>query len=134
MSKGHGRLQRELLSILEASAETVDTFTLTARALRPEPNADGVTIVAESPLSSVRRALGKLTDTKRIFDLARGWQDGRRRWASERVGLRYLIRTMQMENQMDAGAGRKSAILRRAEEMMPMIAGAHELAINIDAA
>ena len=127
MSRGAGKLQRRLLAILEEDEDLIDTYELTARAFDYEADADGQITLNEVHLVSVRRALSGLVRTGKLLDLGRHWRGGRKHWANERVALRYLIRTMQMQNVMATGA----EVRKQAETMLPLIERANELGVDL---
>jgi hypothetical protein len=83
MSRGLGKLQRDLLAILEENDKSIDTITLTALAYQDNPEAvvyeDRVT---DAQHATVRRALRNLHKRGLVVDLTRHTRDGRRYWAS----------------------------------------------------
>jgi hypothetical protein len=86
MSKGYGKIQRSLLTILAGDDRLFETFELTAWVFDVPPNEAGATLVTEAQLVSVRRALHKLASEGLIVDLGRrGQPAGRRLWASKRA-------------------------------------------------
>jgi hypothetical protein len=90
MSKGPGHIQRELLAILGRHSHCVDTFDLAAEVYALQPGEDGVTMLSDAHLVSVRRALRGLQRARKVYRLG---HDKRRLWANERTGLWFTIRT-----------------------------------------
>jgi hypothetical protein len=128
MSRGRGAVQRRLLASLNAEERPFETFELAACAFDVQPDNQGDIFVTDAELVSTRRALRKLVREGAIYDYGRHYPDGRQRWASERLGLRDLIRHMQHENLLMTDL----AILRaRAKEMAPLLNRARELGIKI---
>jgi hypothetical protein len=82
VSRGHGRIQRRLLEILEHATQA-DTFTLASAVYDIKPN-DGVKMISEAQLVAVRRALAGLAKEGKVFDCGRRFRDGRRRWSNVR--------------------------------------------------
>ena len=105
----------------------VDTYDLTARAFDYEPGEDGTVVLSDTHLVNVRRALAGLARTGKLHDLGRHWRGGRKHWGNERVALRYLIKTMQMQNVMGTGA----EVRERAKTMLPLIERANELGVDL---
>jgi hypothetical protein len=98
MSRGLGKLQRDLLETLEANTSEIDTLTLAALAYQAKP---GVTVlrrdlVSNAQHTAVRRALRNLHKQGLVVEL------GRRRdcycchWASLKVGLPEQLRWLQI--------------------------------------
>jgi hypothetical protein len=75
MSRGHGKLQRELLALIRAIKQ-LDTFQLCALAYRVEPNANGEKLVNDTQLAAVRRALSSLAREGLIVGWHRGYSNG----------------------------------------------------------
>jgi hypothetical protein len=92
------------------------------------PAIRGDIFVTDAELVSTRRALRKLVREGAVYDLGRHYPDGRQRWASERLGLRDLIRHMQHENLLMTDLARLRA---RAKEMAPLLNRARELGIKV---
>ena len=91
MSRGHGRIERALLAVLDAADNHLNTFDLTADVFHPEKTG-GVVGVTDAQLSAVRRALGKLTREGHVVPVGhsktsprRGWHDRRAHWISARA-------------------------------------------------
>ena len=127
MSRGPGKLQRRLLAILEEDEGLIDTYELTARAFDYEPDETGQIMLSDARLVSVRRALSGLVRTGKLHDLGRHWRRGRKHWGNERTALRYLIRTMQIQNVTSTSA----EVGERAKTMLPLIERAHELGVDL---
>jgi hypothetical protein len=81
MSRGAGAVQRSIMTILDKGG-LIDTIEIAARVFDVLPGQDGVRIVTESQVVSVRRALGNLKRQGKAADLGRGWRGGRRHWAT----------------------------------------------------
>ena len=89
MSKGIGKLQREIIELFENNMHLMfDSLEITA--IVHELNA--VATVTESQAVSTRRALRGLAKRKLIVDMGRGWRDGRRRWATPEQAERHRDR------------------------------------------
>src|SRR5918995_5306449 len=127
MSRGHGRLQQDLLRLLDENPRALDTFTLAASVYGCSPNADGRMLVNDAQLVAVRRAMAGLVKQGKAFDLGRHWHAGRRHWAGERYGLYCTIRRMQMLNTQDAALGREKEVVKRTRTMLPLLRRAGEL-------
>lgn len=98
MSRGHGRIERALLAVLDAADDHLNTFDLTADVFHPEKTG-GVVGVTDAQLSAVRRALGKLTREGHVVPVGhsktspgRGWHDRRAHWISARALPAYRQR------------------------------------------
>jgi hypothetical protein len=128
MSRGHGKLQRHLLAIINED-HCVETFTLAALAYQVEPDATGQVILNESQLASVRRSLLSLKREGLVMDFGRGPR-GRRYWASERYGLWSRIRALQQKSVVIAASGNEAAFRKHADEMLPMIERAQVLGVD----
>jgi hypothetical protein len=133
MSKGHGKLQRRLLQILNAEARIFETFELVALVFEVSAQDDQEEIfVTAAQIVAVRRALQKLASEGAVFDL--GYDGRRKAWANERVGLRYKIRMMQLQNARlaDVGTTDTDSFMRRFKEMEPFLKRAAELGVDYD--
>jgi hypothetical protein len=98
MSRGLGKLQRELLTILEESDKATDTITLAADAYRVEPDVNGFRRVTDAQHAAVRRALCSLHRRGLVVELGRHrHRDNRRYWASLKAGLPDRLRIFQSE-------------------------------------
>jgi hypothetical protein len=96
MSRGLGKLQRELLETLEGTDKAIDTITLAAIAYQAEPGAAmDRDLVTDAHHAAVRRALRSLHKRGLVVDLMRHASDGRRHWASPRVGLPVRLRYLK---------------------------------------
>jgi hypothetical protein len=87
MSRGLGKLQRDLLATLEEKNKQIDTITLAADAYRVEPDANGCRGVTDAQHAAVRRSLRNLLKRGIVMDLGRHHSDARRYWASIKAGL-----------------------------------------------
>jgi hypothetical protein len=128
MSRGNGRIQRDLIVALEKQDRLVDTFELAADVYGVEPNSDGVLLVTDAMVTSVRRALRKLAAEGRVFRITRG-SNKRGYWTNERLGLWYTIRSMQIEM---LGFRETSDATAHAARMLPLINRAHALGVDIN--
>jgi hypothetical protein len=84
MSGGPVHIQRRLLAIFRGANRALDTFELAAWVYCIEPDASGNTLVTAAQLSSVRRALIRLSD-KGLLCGVRGPHDGRQLWARPHI-------------------------------------------------
>ena len=100
MSRGLGRLQRTVLSILEENDMVFDTYQITARAYAIEHDANNQVLVTDAQLGAVRRALISLVNQhKKAVCFGRRFQKGRRLWASIRIDpetVKELLRFLGM--------------------------------------
>ena len=96
MSRGHGRIERTLLAVLDQQAEPVDTFALAALVYDVPADPDGVVRLTAAQLSSVRRALGRLQRIGLAFDCGRRRAINRTHWAGERIGVPFVIRMAEL--------------------------------------
>ena len=88
MTRGLGKLQRDLLEILEESTEKLSTITLAAIAYRVQPDEIGFRGINDAQHVAVRRALRGLYKRGLVTELGRRrHRDNRRYWASLKVGL-----------------------------------------------
>jgi hypothetical protein len=97
MSRGHGQIQRAILTALERE-KFASTFELATEAynIQPDPE-DGCQYISDAQLVATRRALANLVKEGRAFDLGRNKKvDGRRFWASERHGLHRRISWLRL--------------------------------------
>jgi hypothetical protein len=131
MSRGPGRIQSRLLRLLEETAGVIDTFSAAATVYDCRPDADGTTTIPESQLVAVRRALASLAKQGKVYAGHRG-RDGRRLWANERIGLWMELRTMQRANVIDVSEGREDRYRERVDKMLPMLARAQALGIDVN--
>jgi hypothetical protein len=98
MSRGLGKLQRELLKILEESAEEINTITLAAEVYRVQPDADGFRGVNDAQHAAVRRALCGLRRQGLVVELGRRYRCNRCHWASLRIGLPKRLSFLQFRS------------------------------------
>jgi hypothetical protein len=82
MSRGHGKLQTTLLSIIAENDRLLDTFELTALAFDIKPDQSGRCIIDDAHLSSARRALAKLAREGAIAAASGHFRHGRVMWSS----------------------------------------------------
>jgi hypothetical protein len=99
MSRGHGRIERALLAVLDATDDHLNTFELTATAFELQPDSTGLVGISPAQLSAVRRALGKLAREGLVVPVGlsetspgRGWHDRRAHWISARALPAYRQR------------------------------------------
>jgi hypothetical protein len=128
MSKGPGRIQRQIVAALDGHAGVLDTFGIAA-AVYAVRRRKGVAWVTDAQLTSVRRALRGLQRTGTIYRIGRG---KRLMWANERVGLWVTIGDMRQTSVALASDGDRAGLLAHAEAMLPLITHAHALGVNID--
>ncbi|TGD93716.1 hypothetical protein [Methylobacterium nonmethylotrophicum] len=124
-------MERAILEFLEAQKLGQDTFTIAAVAFVKQPDEDGRILLSDAELAATRRALAKLKRVGKAYDLGRTYQDGRRRWGNERIGLRATIRRMQMENVTDPRFRDHATMVVRTHEMLPLIRRARELGVDL---
>jgi hypothetical protein len=115
MSRGLGKLQRDLLENLEEGDKALDTITLTADAYRVEPDANGCRGVTDAQHAAVRRALCGLQKRGLVVDLMRcRHRDNRRYWASLKTGLPARLNILQ---QLRRGDPEIAAIQERMNQL-----------------
>jgi hypothetical protein len=95
MSRGLGKLQRELLETLEENAFEIDTLTLAAVAYRLQRDARGSYGISNAQHTAVRRALCNLHKQGLVVELGRKSYCNRCHWASLKVGLPKQLRWLQ---------------------------------------
>ncbi len=105
------RVERALIEILGRNRKPVDTYELTALVFDVKPDRSGRIEVNDAQLTSVRRALLNLKRAGKAVDMGRRWHGGRRRWASERVGV------TQVRNKRGGGFTAKDEARLRAERV-----------------
>jgi hypothetical protein len=121
MSRGLGKLQRDLLETLEETDKSIDTITLAALAYQVNPGATTVMdpdLVTDAHHAAVRRALRSLHKRGLVVDMLRHTSDGRRYWASLKVGLPVRLHYLQNSYAMSlafGGATRAEAEARMTE-------------------
>ena len=101
MSRGHGRIQRDIIAAIEKSTDMVDTFELAVNVYSIEPNGDGLRILSDAQLVSVRRALVKLAAAGKVFKIMRG-SNKRAYWGNETA----LCRFKDMASHFSTSVGR----------------------------
>ena len=84
MSGGPVHIQRRLLAIFRGANRPLDTFRLAAWVYCAESDAYGDAVLTAAQLSSVRRALIRLSD-KGLLCGVRGPHDGRQLWARPHI-------------------------------------------------
>jgi hypothetical protein len=107
MSRGPGRIERELVSILNSQSGYSDAFALAAAVYHVQPDKDGNITLNDAQLVSVRRALNSLQRAGKAYRLGRG---KRVRWTNERIGLWATIRETQRKNGALRDAGKTEAL------------------------
>jgi hypothetical protein len=98
MSRGLGKLQRNLLEILEDLTGEIDTLTLAAIAYQAKP---GVTTlyrdrITDAQHAAVRRAMRNLHKRALVVELGRRRDCNCCHWASLKVGLPKQLRWLQI--------------------------------------
>jgi hypothetical protein len=96
MSRGLGKLQRDLLATLEENNKQIDTLTLAAPAYDVQPDANGICRINNAHHAAVRRALRNLHKRGLLMDLGRHHSDGRRSWASIKAGLHARLHYLRI--------------------------------------
>jgi hypothetical protein len=91
MSKGNGRIQRDLLALLTAKDAPVDTFELAAEVYKIEPDDKNCWLISDTVLVSTRRALAKLAAEDKVVLVHRG-HNRRIYWATPDAARRALDR------------------------------------------
>ena len=129
MSRGTGRIQQELLAILDRHSGALDTFDLAAKAYALQPGKDGVIELTDAHLVSARRALQGLARADKIYRLGRG---KRLLWSNVRVGLWATIRDMQQTSLALAELGDWEALESHIDKMKPLLERAHTLGVNVN--
>jgi hypothetical protein len=102
MSRGLGKLQRDLLEILEESDQEINTITLAAIAYRIQPDETGFRGINDAQHAAVRRALRGLHKRGLVVELGRRHRCNRCHWASLKVGLPYQLSILRMFNPRSA--------------------------------
>jgi hypothetical protein len=95
MSRGIGKLQRDLLKILEKNTEEIDTFSLTVFVYDIQPDADGFYSISNAQHTAVRRALSNLRKRGLVVEMGRRYQCNRCHWATVEVGLPKKLSTLK---------------------------------------
>ena len=97
MSRGHGKIERALLEILEQNTKPLHTYELTAAVFDVKPDKSDHISLTPIQLASVRRALLNLKRQDKAVDMGRVYRHGRRGWASKRVASKYYKRLAELE-------------------------------------
>jgi hypothetical protein len=108
MSRGLGKLQRELLETLEGADKLIDTISLAAIAYQDKPDVPTVMdrdLVTDAHHAAVRRALRSLHKRGLVVALMRHASAGRRHWASLKVGLPVRLQYLQNRYAMSVTFG-----------------------------
>jgi hypothetical protein len=99
MSRGHGRIERALLAILDVADNHLNTFELTAAVFTLQPDNTGLVVISPARIGAVRRALRKLAREGLVVPVGssktspgRGWHDRRAHWISARTLPAYRQR------------------------------------------
>jgi hypothetical protein len=129
MSKGYGQIQRKVLAELAARPDAIELFDLAATVYAVKPNKDGMHLVNDAQLVSVRRALRGLEKAGKAYRIARRRSTY---WVNERTGLWVLIRSWQQANLKLAASGDADALKARVVKMLPMIERTHQLGVDIN--
>jgi hypothetical protein len=130
MSRGHGRIQRDIIANLEKRDKLVDTFDLAADVFQLQPDSDGRILLNDAQLVSIRRALVKLAGNGIIFKVMRG-HNKRAYWANERLGLWHTVRSMQQMSVLIGQTRSRGELQAHIERMLPLICRAQELSIDL---
>jgi hypothetical protein len=128
MSRGLGKLQRELLAILEDNDKELDTLTLAAVAYQAKP---GVTTryrarITDAHHAAVRRALRNLHKRGLVVELGRRRNCNCCHWASLKFGLPKQLRWLQLrstgfDHQAPAKAAATAAKIAAIQERMKQL-------------
>jgi len=91
MSRGDGKIMRDLLVVLNAEDRFIDTFELARRVYQVQPDEEGMHWMNDAQLVAVRRALNRLAAQGKIVK-RRGYHNGRAHWANERFAKAEMQR------------------------------------------
>lgn len=96
MSRGHGRVEREILTILEATRGSMTPLELAARIYQDPTHRPDAVKVRHNQLLSVRRALLKLREEGQVFELP---QDvvGQSRHSREKSSTQWVTRAAALD-------------------------------------
>jgi hypothetical protein len=130
MSRGLGRIQRDIVANLENKTKLVDTFDLAAEIYGLEPDSDNRIILNDAQLVSIRRALVKLSASGKIFKVMRG-HNKRAYWANERLGLWHTVRWMQQMSVHIGHTRGRAELQAHIGRMLPLIERAGELSVDL---
>lgn len=97
MSRGLGKLQRELLEILDENTIEIDTITLAAIAYQAKAGETALfrDRVTDAQHVAVRRALRNLHSRDLVVELGRRRDCNRCHWASLKTGLPKRLRVLR---------------------------------------
>lgn len=137
MSRGHGRIQRDLLAVLESQNRVFDAFLLAAEVYDIEPDDDGQALVSDAMLVSVRRALVKLAAEGKIIKLIRLKRSeprfaSRTYWANERFGVWLKCRWIKEGIKLLAEQGKHDETKTSMRELYRLLERARDLGVDID--
>jgi hypothetical protein len=130
MSRGLGRIQRDIVANLENKTKEVDTFDLAAEIYGLEPDSENRIILNDAQLVSIRRALVNLAAAGKIFKVWRG-HNKRAYWANERLGLWHTIRSMQQMSVHIGHTRPRAELQAHIDRMLPLIIRAGELSVDL---
>jgi hypothetical protein len=71
MSRGLGRIQRDVLTLIEGSTESLDTYVITRLVYGIKPDETGCHLLTEAQIVAVRRALRGLAKAGKIARFGR---------------------------------------------------------------
>jgi hypothetical protein len=135
MSRGLGKLQRDLLEILEVNTGEIDTLTLAALAYQAEP---GVTTlyrdrITDAHHAAVRRALRNLHKRGLVVELGRRYRCNCCHWASLKDGLPMRLRYLRDVTMLSSrfGSGTRAEAEARATEMVEIQERMKQLGIEL---
>jgi hypothetical protein len=114
MSRGLGKLQRDLLETLEQNTSEIDTLTLAALVYQAN---SGVTtlyrhLITDAQHAAVRRALRNLHKRGLVVELGRRYRNNCCHWATLKVGLPAQLDRLQS---MATGYGIRSSPAKAAK-------------------
>jgi hypothetical protein len=131
MSRGLGRIQRDIIALLEARDKLIDTYDVAADIYGLKPNDENWILLNDAQLVSVRRAFVKLAAVGKVIKVYRG-HNKRAYWANERLGLWWKLRHMQEQNLHLGHAGKDEDLRANIDKMLPMLRRASELGVSPD--
>lgn len=135
MSRGHGHIQRDLLAVLESENRPFDAFLLAAEVYDVEPGDDGLALVSDAMLVSVRRALVKLAAEGKIIKVVRfragPLNTNRTWWANERFGVWMKCRWLKDDIKI-LGWLHDEHDEAKMRELYQLMVRARELGVDID--
>jgi hypothetical protein len=121
MSRGLGKLQRDLLETLEQNTSEIDTLTLAALVYQAN---SGVTtlyrdLITDAQHAAVRRALRNLHKRGLVIELGRRYRNNCCHWATLKVGLPAQLDRLQF---MATGYGIRSSPAKAAKVRAEIVA------------